>query len=121
LIGTRASSHETGRHNNQHRSWSIVDEVALIPALSWIQAAALNVFEKEPLDPASPLVEVENVILTSHSIGWTGELFRDMGRIDCEGAPAIAKDQLPANVVNPDLLRRPGFQRKLEHYQERFK
>jgi hypothetical protein len=59
--------------------------------------------------------------LTSHSIGWTEELFRDMGRIDCEGALAIAKGQPPANVVNPEVLGRSGFQRKLERYRERFK
>jgi phosphoglycerate dehydrogenase-like enzyme len=102
---------------------AIVEEVALIRALKegWIRAAALDVFEKEPLDPASPLLELENLILTSHSIGWTEELFRDMGRIDCEGAISIAKGEPPANVVNSEVLGRPGFQRKLEHYRERFK
>ena len=98
----------------------IVDEPALIRALKekWIRAAALNVFENEPLHPSSPLLELENVILTSHSVGWTEELFRDMGRLDCEGALAIKRGQPPANVVNPDVLSRPGFQRKLDRYRE---
>ncbi|MSV27384.1 MAG: dehydrogenase [Bryobacterales bacterium] len=97
----------------------IVDEAALIQALSerWIRAAALDVFEKEPLDPDSPLLQMDNVIVTSHSIGWTEELFRDMGRIDCEGALAVRRGQAPANVVNPDVLSRPGFQRKLERHR----
>lgn len=47
----------------------------------------------------SPLATLENVILTSHSIGWTEQLFRDMGRIDCEGALAVRRGQIPAHVV----------------------
>lgn len=96
-----------------------VDEAALTRALQekWIRAAALDVFEKEPLDPASPLLQLDNVILTSHSVGWTEELFRDMGRIDCEGALAVSRGNPPANVVNPAVLTRPGFLRKLDAYR----
>jgi D-3-phosphoglycerate dehydrogenase len=99
----------------------IVDENALIRALQegWIRAAALDVFEKEPLDTSSPLLRLENVILTSHSVGWTEELFRDMGRLDCEGALAVMRGQPPMNVVNGEVLDRPGFRRKLELYRER--
>ncbi len=99
----------------------IVDEAALVEALRdrRIAGAALDVFETEPLPAGSPLVELDNVVLTSHSIGWTEELFRDMGRIDCEGALAVFRGEPPANVVNPDVFERPGFQRKLRHYRER--
>src|SRR5579862_9076779 len=98
----------------------IVDEGALIETLEArrIAGAALDVFEKEPLDEDSPLLALDNVVLTSHSIGWTDELFRDMGRIDCEGALAIAEGKPPANVVNREVLDRPGFLRKLESYRE---
>src|SRR5712691_1209693 len=94
----------------------IVDEPVLIRAMEerWIRAAALDVFEEEPLDPSSPLLQLDNVILTSHSVGWTEELFRYMGRIDCEAALAIRRGQPPVNVVDPDVLDHPGFQRKLE-------
>lgn len=94
----------------------IVDESALIEALSnqQIAGAALDVFEKEPLPPESPLVGMENVILTSHSIAWTEELFRDMGRIDCLGALSIYRGEAPANVVNPEVLTNPLFIEKLE-------
>jgi phosphoglycerate dehydrogenase-like enzyme len=99
----------------------IVDEAALVQALRdrRIAGAALDVFEAEPLPAGSPLLELENVVLTSHSVGWTEELFRDMGRIDCEGALAILRGEPPASVVNRDVLERPGFQRKLRHYRER--
>ena len=99
---------------------AIVDERALIRALEeqWIRAAALDVFEKEPLEPDSPLLSLDNVILTSHSVGWTEELFHDMGRMDCEGAIAVSRGQAPMNVVNPQVLDRPGFERKLDRYRE---
>ena len=98
----------------------IVDEAALITALEdrKIAGAALDVFETEPLPAGSPLTKLDNVILTSHSIGWTEELFRDMGRIDCEGALAVMRGDAPANVVNRDVLQRAGFRRKLEQYRE---
>ena len=75
----------------------IVNEAALIEALQSgrIAGAALDVFESEPLSADSPLTTMDNVILTSHSIAWTEELFRDMGRIDCEGALAIYRGEIP--------------------------
>jgi phosphoglycerate dehydrogenase-like enzyme len=97
----------------------VVDEAALIEALlaGKIKAAALDVFSQEPLDPRSALVAMDNVILSSHSIAWTEELFRDMGRIDCEGALAVYRGKAPAHVVNRDVLQRPGFQHKLERWK----
>ncbi len=97
----------------------IVDEHALIQALETkkIGGAALDVFESEPLPRDSRLTSMDNVILTSHSIAWTEELFRDMGRIDCEGALAIYRGEIPASVVNRDVLSRPGFLKKLEKYK----
>ncbi len=93
----------------------IVDESALIEALQskQIAGAALDVFEQEPISPASPLLAMENVILTSHSIAWTEELFRDMGRIDCQGALAIHRGEIPEHVVNSQVLSHPRFLDKL--------
>jgi phosphoglycerate dehydrogenase-like enzyme len=101
----------------------IVDEPALIQVLreGLIGGAALDVFENEPIDSTSPLLSMDSVILTSHSIGWTEELFRDMGRIDCEGALAIRRGEVPASVVNRAVLDRPGFQRKLQAYREAYR
>jgi len=102
---------------------AIIDQTALIRALETraIAGAGLDVFEKEPIETDSPLLKMENVVLTSHSIGWTEELFRDMGRIDCEGAVAISQGKAPVNVVNKEVLERPGFQAKLRKYAERRK
>jgi phosphoglycerate dehydrogenase-like enzyme len=50
-----------------------IDEAALIRALAegWIAGAGLDVFEKEPLPPDSPLWGMENVIITAHYAGAT--------------------------------------------------
>lgn len=100
----------------------IVDQAALIDALqrNQIGGAALDVFEQEPLDPASPLASIENVILSSHSIAWTEELFRDMGRIDCMGALAIYRGEVPKDVVNRDVLAQPLFLEKLARHKAAF-
>ncbi len=96
----------------------VIQQQALIDALEngRIGGAALDVFEKEPLEADSPLTKMDNVILTSHSIAWTAELFRDMGRMDCEGALAVARGEAPLHVVNRDVLERPGFLAKLAAY-----
>jgi len=100
----------------------IVDEGELIEALESgrIAGAALDVFEKEPLSADSPLTKMDNVILSSHSIAWTEELFRDMGRIDCLGALAIYRGEVPQHVVNPDVLSSPLFIEKLARHKAAF-
>jgi phosphoglycerate dehydrogenase-like enzyme len=97
----------------------VVNEAALIEALEkeQIGGAALDVFEQEPLSADSPLAKMDNVILTSHSIAWTEELFRDMGRIDCEGALAIYRGEVPRHIVNPQVLSHPRFLDKLANYK----
>jgi phosphoglycerate dehydrogenase-like enzyme len=99
----------------------IVNEAALVEALQQgrIAGAALDVFESEPLRPDSPLASMSNVILTSHSIAWTEELFRDMGRIDCEGALAVHRGEAPPHIVNPQVLSNTLFLDKLERWKSR--
>jgi len=97
----------------------VIDESALIEALEngQIAGAALDVFEHEPLSADSPLTRMDNVILTSHSVAWTEELFRDMGRIDCEGALAVYRGEAPKHIVNPQVLSQPRFLEKLANYK----
>lgn len=53
----------------------VVDEAALIEALraGRLAGAALDVFEHEPLDPASPLIGMDNVILLPHYASYSDE------------------------------------------------
>ena len=53
----------------------VVDERALIKALTsgWIAGAALDVYEKEPIEPHNPLLSLDNVVLTPHIGAGTSE------------------------------------------------
>lgn len=77
---------------------SVVDTQALAAALAEkkIRGAALDVFEEEPLPTDSPLLKVENVILTPHSCALSAEALRRMS-----GDVAMGVDQaLSGNVPN---------------------
>lgn len=56
---------------------ALLDEAALTNALRSknIAAAALDVFEKEPLPQDSPLWDMENVLITPHTAGLTDKLW----------------------------------------------
>ena len=58
--------------------------------------------------------DLENVLLAPHSIAWTDELFRDIGRAACQGMADLSQRRKPRGVLNPDVFERPGFQRKWE-------
>jgi len=54
---------------------SIVDTAALIEALGTgrLAAAALDVYDQEPLPPTDPLLSLSNVVLSPHNSGMTQE------------------------------------------------
>ena len=95
----------------------IVDEDALYDALSSrrIAGAALDCFEREPVVTAHRLGELENVLLAPHSIAWTAELFRDIGRMACRSLLDLSLGQRPHGAVNPEVFDRPDFVEKWEN------
>lgn len=92
----------------------IVDEAALYDALKAgrIAGAALDCFAQEPVAAGHPLTELDNVLLAPHSIAWTHELFRDIGRAACQGMIDLSLGQKPRGVVNPAVFDKPSFQEK---------
>jgi len=52
------------------------------------------------------------VLLAPHSIAWTDELFRDMGRAACQVMVDLSLGKMPNGAVNPEVFERPGFQEK---------
>jgi phosphoglycerate dehydrogenase-like enzyme len=92
----------------------IVDEEALYLALKErrIAGAAIDCFAQEPVTKPHRFGELENVLLAPHSIAWTNELFRDIGRAVCQGLVDVSRGCRPKGVVNPQVLDRPGFQAK---------
>ena len=97
----------------------IVDELALVDVLRArrIAGAAFDVFDGEPARCDHPFTKLDNIILAPHCIGWTEELFRDIGRMACRKVTHLATGQVPDGVVNPDVLQRPGFRAKLRQFQ----
>lgn len=93
----------------------IVDQRALTEALQnqRIQGAGLDVFEQEPIRDDDPLLSLDNVIVTPHSICWTDECFEGNGRSACESIIRVASGQIPTYVVNRDVIESPKLQRKL--------
>ncbi|MHB0956943.1 MAG: hydroxyacid dehydrogenase [Pirellulaceae bacterium] len=93
---------------------NIVDEDALYESLArrQIAGAALDCFAQEPVTTPHRFGELDNVILAPHSIAWTNELFRDIGRSVCQGMVDLSLGQRPRGVVNPQVLERPGFRAK---------
>jgi phosphoglycerate dehydrogenase-like enzyme len=92
----------------------IVDEDALHEALRErrIAGAAIDCFAEEPVLRPHPLGALDNVLLAPHSIAWTQELFRDIGRAACQGMVDLSLGKRPRGVVNPQVLERRGFQEK---------
>jgi len=98
----------------------IVDEDALYDALKnrRIAGAALDCFAKEPVIAPHRFGELDNVLLAPHSIAWTDELFRDIGRAACQVIVDLSLGQEPRGVLNPELLGRASFKTKWRRIRE---
>jgi len=80
----------------------VVDETALIEALraGRIRAAGLDVFEREPLNPDSPLLQLNNVVATPHIGSATHETREAMARCAVDNLLAALAGERPLNLVN---------------------
>ncbi|MCC6491559.1 MAG: dehydrogenase [Pirellulales bacterium] len=96
----------------------LVDERELVEVLQErkIAGAGLDVFEHEPLPVDHPLNALDNVILTPHWLPSTRQAARQTMEAMSRGMIAASQGEIPANVVNREVLVRPGFQEKLARY-----
>jgi len=83
----------------------VVDEQALTRALEAkrLAGAALDVWEKEPVDPANPLLKMENVIATPHAAYFSSPAVAQVPRRCGEEIARVLTGQRPLNVVNPEV------------------
>jgi hypothetical protein len=89
------------------RDVELLSGVGLIPiaALKFFNDdAALDVFEQEPVDPANPLLTMDNVIVTPHSLCWTDECFHNMASTGLASIVDALGGRRPEFVVNPEVL-----------------
>ena len=85
----------------------IIDEPALIGALEQgqIAGAGLDVVEKEPLSPDSPLWDAPNLILTSHRAGASQHRPRKLYEFFLANLERYLQGETPRNVID----KRRGF------------
>ena len=81
----------------------LVDEEALIHALETgkIAGAALDVFEEEPPAEPSPLWKLDNLILTPHVAGLSGDALRELAHSAVTQVLQTLAGERPRNLVNP--------------------
>ncbi len=87
----------------------VVDEKALYDVLSKrkIAGAALDVFEEEPTPADNPILRLDNVIVTPHSLCWTDELFANIARTAVGAVLAVHAGRRPRFVVDAAALEHP--------------
>jgi phosphoglycerate dehydrogenase-like enzyme len=80
----------------------LVDEAALVRALDGrrLRGAALDVFEHEPLDPASPLWGRPDVLITPHVSGFHAGYWPDATRLFAENLRRFEAGQPLENLVD---------------------
>jgi phosphoglycerate dehydrogenase-like enzyme len=81
-----------------------------------IAGAGLDVFDHEPIPADHPLTGFENVILTPHWLPSTRDAARLTMASIATGIIRAAQGLVPDNVVNPQVLERPGFREKLTRF-----
>ena len=83
---------------------AVVDEQALVHALSErrIAGAALDVFETQPIAPDSPLLRLDNVILTPHLGGATDETVERHSAMMADDVLRWLDGERPERLVNPE-------------------
>lgn len=85
----------------------LIDETALVDALhsGQIGAAALDVFEVEPLDLGAALRDAPNVLLTPHAAWYSPEALEDLPVHAAENLIRFFGGEQVTAIVNPDYAR----------------
>jgi D-3-phosphoglycerate dehydrogenase len=90
----------------------LVDHSELITALQKkrIGGAALDVYELEPLPQDSPLLQLDNITLTSHLAGVTQDTYRLSMELLYKNLADFLEHGRQDNLVNPSAAERPDLQ-----------
>jgi len=98
----------------------VVDQPALVDALKngVIAGAALDVFDPEPPSADDPILKLDNVIATPHSLCWTDQCFAGIGASDVEQVLSIKAGDVPACLVNRSIADDNTFMKRLHAYRE---
>lgn len=83
-----------------------VNEAALVNALktNQILAAGLDVYEKEPINPDNPLLDLDNVVLLPHLGSATLETRTKMAQLAAENLVKGIFNETPPSLLNKELI-----------------
>jgi D-3-phosphoglycerate dehydrogenase len=97
---------------NTGRGSTLVEE-DLITALQeqWIAGAALDVFEKEPVQASNPLLRMTNVILSPHNASASARFEPVRRRRVGQELALVLTGRWPMSCVNPSVLARTDLKR----------
>jgi glyoxylate reductase len=86
---------------------SVIDEAALVRALEagWVAGAGLDVYEREPLPPESPLLRLDNVTLAPHVGSATAPTRSRMAELTALNLLAALRREAPLYWLNPDAAK----------------
>ena len=86
----------------------IIDEEALVEALKAgeISAAGLDVIENEPIKNDSPLLTMDNVIVTPHNAWYSVDAVATLQTSVAEEVVRVLTGNMPKNLVNKKVLER---------------
>jgi len=84
---------------------AIVDHEALYAALDQdlISMAALDVTEPEPIPPDSPLLKLDNFMVTAHSAGISPPALTEIQRRPAKEIIRVIKGEWPVGLLNPEV------------------
>ncbi len=85
---------------------AVIDEAALAQALlrKELRGAALDVFKDEPPDPGSPLLALDNVVLSPHIAGLSDQSIEQMVTRATTSVLDVLGGRAPTDLANPELL-----------------
>jgi phosphoglycerate dehydrogenase-like enzyme len=91
----------------------LVDQPALLSALSSgrLLGAGLDVFEQEPLEPASPLLERSEILATPHIAGVTEISYKGIGQRVADNLRHLIAGETLENCVNQEAIGRQSATR----------
>jgi len=93
---------------------ALIDEDALVRALSekWIAGACLDVLTDEPPIIGSPLLAMDNLLITPHSAFYSEEAIHELAYKASLHVLQALSGQQPDNIVNPTVLRQDNYRLK---------
>jgi phosphoglycerate dehydrogenase-like enzyme len=96
----------------------IVDQAALVETLRTkrIAGAALDVLDPEPPPLDDPILALDNVLITPHSLCWTDQLSSGCAEAAVTSVLTVFAGREPRGIVNREILQNPTWRKKLDRF-----